>query len=58
MERREFQKVLAETLDIVDIGIKSGYFKEEKREELDNKHIELFNKGIEYDIPGSVIYGN
>lgn len=58
MERREFQKVLAETLDIVDIGIKLGYFKEEKREELNNKHIELFNKGIEYDIPGSVIYGN
>lgn len=57
MERREFQKVLAETLDIVDIGIKLGYFKEEKREELNAKIIEIFKNGIEYDIPGSVVYG-
>ena len=34
MERREFQKILADSLlNIVEVGIKKGYFEEEKREE-------------------------
>lgn len=58
MERREFQKILADSLlNIVEVGIKKGYFKEEKREELNDKIIEIFKNGIEYDIPGSVVYG-
>ncbi len=58
MERREFQKILADSLlNIVEVGIRKGYFKEEKREELNAKIIEIFKNGIEYDIPGSVVYG-
>ena len=31
MERREFQKILADSLlNIVEVGIRKGYFKEEK----------------------------
>lgn len=57
MEKKEFQKILAKSLTIVDVGIKNGYFQENKKEELNSKLLTIFNNGIEYDIPGTAVYG-
>ena len=57
MEILEFNKVLAKSLDIVDLGIKMGYFDPNKSEELNNKLVAIFNNGIEYDLPGTAVYG-
>lgn len=57
MEKREFQKILAKSLTIVDAGIKKGYFQEDRKEELNRKLLTIFNNGIEYDIPGTAVYG-
>ncbi len=57
MERKEFQKVLAKSLTIVDAGIKKGYFPENQRERLNSKLLTIFKNGIEYDIPGTAVYG-
>lgn len=57
MEKKEFQKILAKSLTIVDAGIKNGYFQENKKEELNSKLLTIFNNGIEYDIPGTAVYG-
>ncbi len=57
MEKKEFQKILAKSLTIVDAGIKNGYFQENKKEELNSKLLTIFNNGIEYDIPGMAVYG-
>lgn len=57
MEKKEFQKVLAKSLTIVDAGIKKGYFPENQRERLNSKLLTIFKNGIEYDIPGTAVYG-
>lgn len=57
MEKKEFQKILAKSLTIVDAGIKNGYFQDNKKEELNSKLLAIFNNGIEYDIPGTAVYG-
>ena len=57
MEIQQFKEVLAKAWEIVDVGIKKGYFKEETREELENKLSAMFKNGIEYDIEGKAIYG-
>ena len=57
MEKKEFHKILAKSLTIVDAGIKNGYFQENKKEELNSKLLTIFNNGIEYDIPGTAVYG-
>ena len=57
MEVIEFNKVLAKALDIVELGVKKGYFDENRKEELNNKLISIFKNGIVYDLPGTAIYG-
>lgn len=57
MEIVEFKKVLAKSLDVVNVGIRKGYFDTDKKEELNNKLITIFNNKIVYDIPGTAIYG-
>ena len=57
MEIVDFKKVLSKALDIVDVGIKKGYFDENKKEELNNKLVAIFNNGIVYDLPGTAVYG-
>ena len=53
MKINECKKVLDKSLDIIDIGIKKGYFNENKREELVDKLLTVFNNGIVYDIPNT-----
>ena len=56
MEIVDFNKVLSKALDIVDVGIKKGYFDENRKEELNNKEqywIKMFNatdKQIGYNL--------
>ena len=57
MEIIEFKKVLEKSIDIVNIGVKKGYFDENKKEELNNKLKTMFKNGIVYDLPGTAIYG-
>ena len=57
MEVADFNKVLSKTLDIVEIGIRKGYFDDNRKEELNNKLITIFNNGIVYDLPGTAVYG-
>lgn len=57
MEIIEFNKVLAKASDIVDIGIRKGYFDERKKDELNNKLTSIFRNGIVYDLPSTSIYG-
>ena len=57
MEVEDFNKVLSKALDIVDVGIKKGYFDENRKEELNNKLVAIFNNGIVYDLPGTAVYG-
>lgn len=57
MEVVDFNKVLSKALDIVDVGIKKGYFDENRKEELNNKLVAIFNNGIVYDLPGTAVYG-
>lgn len=57
MEKKEFQKVLEKSLTIVDAGIKKGYFPENQRERLNSKLLTILKNGIEYDIPGTAVYG-
>ena len=57
MEIVEFNKVLSKALDIVDVGIKRKYFDENRKEELNNKLVTIFNNGIVYDLPGTAVYG-
>lgn len=57
MEIQKFKKILAQALDIVDVGIKKGYFQEDKREFLEDKLLTIIKNGIEYDIEGTAIYG-
>lgn len=57
MEVVDFNKVLSKALDIVDVGIKKGYFDENIKEELNNKLVAIFNNGIVYDLPGTAVYG-
>ena len=57
MEIVDFNKVLSKALDIVDVGIKKGYFDENRKEELNNKLVAIFNNGIVYDLPGTAVYG-
>lgn len=57
MEIVEFNKVLSKSLDIVEIGIKKGYFDIDRKEELNNKLISIFKNGIVYDLPGTAVYG-
>lgn len=57
MEVVDFHKALSKVLDIVDVGIKKGYFDENRKEELNNKLVAIFNNGIVYDLPGTAVYG-
>lgn len=57
MEIVDFNKVLSKALDIVDVGIKRKYFDENRKEELNNKLVTIFNNGIVYDLPGTAVYG-
>ncbi len=57
MEIVDFNKALSKALDIVDVGIKKGYFDENRKEELNNKLVAIFNNGIVYDLPGTAVYG-
>lgn len=57
MEVVDFNKVLSKALDIVDVGIKKGYFDENRKEKLNNKLVAIFNNGIVYDLPGTAVYG-
>ena len=57
MEVVDFNKVLSKSLDVVDVGINKGYFDENKKEELNNKLVTIFNNGIVYDLPGTSVYG-
>lgn len=57
MEIVDFNKVLAKALDVVDVGIKKGYFDENRKEELNNKLVAIFNNGIVYDLSGTAVYG-
>lgn len=57
MEVVDFNKVLSKALDIVDVGIKKGYFDENRKEELNNKLVVIFNNGIVYELPGTAVYG-
>lgn len=56
MEFKEFNQVLSKSLDIVEIGIKKGYFDIDSKEELNNKLISIFKNGIVYDLPGKAVY--
>ena len=57
MEIVEFRKVLSKALDMVDVGIKMGYFDSDRAEELNNKLVLIFRNGVEYDLPGTAVYG-
>lgn len=57
MEVLEFNKVLSKALDIVNVGVKKGYFDETRIDELNNKLISIFKNGIVYDLPGTAVYG-
>lgn len=57
MEIVEFNKILSKSLEIIDIGIKKGYFDVNKKYELDNKLISIFKNGIVYDLPGTAVFG-
>ncbi|MBR2588614.1 MAG: hypothetical protein IKD77_05375 [Bacilli bacterium] len=57
MEIQKFKKVLEQALDIVNVGIKKGYFQEDNREYLEDKLLAIKKNGIEYDIEGTAIYG-
>lgn len=57
MKIDEFNKVLKNSLSIVDVGIKKGYFEKEKKEELLRKLIKVVKNGIIKDIAGTAIYG-
>lgn len=57
MEIKEFERLLSKAEQVVEIGIKKGYFEETRKEELTKKLATLFNNGIVYDIPGRAIYG-
>jgi len=57
MEIKEFNQVLSKALDIVDIGIKKGYFDANRSEELNNKLFSIIKNGIIYDLPGTAVYG-
>lgn len=57
MEIKEFKQLLSKASQVVDIGVKKGYFEESRKVELNQKLTTLFNNGIVYDIPGRAIYG-
>ena len=57
MEIKDFEKLLSKASQVVDIGVKKGYFEESRKEELNKKLTTLLNNGIVYDIPGRAIYG-
>ena len=57
MEIKEFKQLLTKAEQVVNIGVKKGYFEESRKEELNQKLTTLFNNGIVYDIPGRAIYG-
>ena len=57
MDIVEFNKTLVKALDIVDIGIRKGYFDESRKGELNKKLISIIKKGVVYDLPGTAIYG-
>jgi hypothetical protein len=57
MELKQFRKLLADSLSIVDIGVKKGYFKEEDKDYLNTLLLQMFKKGIVEDIQGKAIYG-
>lgn len=57
MELKEFRKLLADSLSIVDVGIEKDYFKEEDKDYLNTLLLQMFKKGITEDIQGKAIYG-
>lgn len=57
MRVEEFNEILNKSLNIVHVGIKKGYFKEEDKKILISKLIEVLKKGIVKDISGTAIYG-
>lgn len=57
MELKEFRKLLADSLSIVDVGIKKDYFKEEDKDYLNTLLLQIFKKGVIEDIQGKAIYG-
>lgn len=57
MKLEEFALVLKNAANIVEVGIKKEYFREEDREVLLNKLLRVLKNGIVKDIPGTAIYG-
>lgn len=57
MKVEEFYEVLKKSLRIVNVGIEKGYFKQEDKDMLSNKLLEVRKNGIESNIQGTAIYG-
>ena len=57
MKIEEFNQVLNKSLRIIQVGIEKGYFKEEDKETLIKKLLDVAKNGIVKDIQGTAIYG-
>lgn len=57
MRVEEFNEILNKSLNIVHVGIEKGYFKEEDKENLINKLVQVLKNGVARDISGTAIYG-
>lgn len=57
MRVEEFNEILNKSLNIVHIGIEKGYFKQEDKDILIKKLLEVIKNGVSRDISGTAIYG-
>lgn len=58
MEKNEFQKIFAKrSLQIINTGIRKGYFEQEDEKRLTRKLLQVVENGIETNIKGTAVYG-
>lgn len=57
MSVEEFNEILNKSLSIVYVGIEKGYFKQENKDILVNKLLEVIKNGVGREISGTAIYG-
>ncbi len=58
MEKNEFQKIFAKrSLQIINTGIRKGYFEQEDEKRLTRKLLQVVENGIETNIDGTAVYG-
>ena len=58
MEKNEFQKIFAKrSLQIINTGIRKGYFEQEDEKRLTRKLLQVVENGIVTNIDGTAVYG-